>query len=156
MIRRKRWVVVADGARLRVFEPNRERHGLDPILDETHDAARRKAAELLADKPGRTFDRNRDHNRHAMELPTDPKRVEKQRFAHRIAELLEQALDEGRYEELVLVAAPRMLGELRECLSERVRETVRQEIDKDLTPLEHAELEAQLRPVLWPGLAQAQ
>lgn len=150
MPKRKLWVVVADGARVRIFRPDGERRGLDPVHEELYEPARMKGAELLADKPGRTFDRTHDQGRHAMEPDTNPKRVEKEKFAYRIAELLEQGLNQGRYGELLLVAAPRTLGDLRDALSERVRACIAREIDKDLTTLPQPELEERLKPVIWP------
>ncbi len=153
MPKRKVWVVVADGAHARLFRAEGTNYTIEPLREEVYDPARRKGLDLVADRPGRTFDRSHDQGRHAMEPDTDPKRVEKQRFARHLAEVLETGLNEGAYNELVLVAAPRTLGDLRAVLSERVRTHVRREIDKDLTGLPQTELEAQLRPVIWPHLA---
>ncbi len=153
MPKRKVWVVVADGAHARLFRAEGASHTIEPLREEIYDPARRKGLDLMADRPGRTFDRSHDQGRHAMEPDTDPKRVEKERFARRLAEILEDGLNTGAYNELVLVAAPRTLGDLREVLSERVRRHVRHEIDKDLTSLPQPALEAHLRPVIWPHLA---
>lgn len=153
MPKRKLWVVVADGARARIFRANGDTHRFEPVLEELYEPARLKGSELLADRPGRTFDSSHDKGRHAMEPDTDPKRVEKEKFAYRLAALLEDALNREEYRELVLAAAPRMLGDLREALSARVRERVVAELDKDLTPLPQAELEERLRPVIWPALS---
>lgn len=150
MPKRKLWVVVVDGARMRVFRPNGETRRLETVHEELYEPARMKGAELLADRPGRTFDRSRDEGRHAMEPDTDPKRVEKEKFAYRVAELLEQGLNDGRYGELLLVAEPRMLGHLREALPKRVRERITKEIDRDLTGLPHPDLEKRLAPEIWP------
>jgi protein required for attachment to host cells len=152
MPKRKLWVVVADGARARIFRANGETHRLEPVHEELYEPARMKGADLLADRPGRTFDRSRDQGRHAMEPDTDPKRVEKEKFAFRLADLLEDALNRDQYAELVLAAAPRMLGDLRDTLSPRVRERIVAELDKDLTTLPQPELEERLRPVIWPAL----
>ncbi|GBD43918.1 hypothetical protein HRbin40_01401 [bacterium HR40] len=153
MPKRKLWVVVADGARLRIFRPDAERRGLEVVHEELYAPARMKGSELLADRPGRTYDSTHDKGRHAMEPDTDPKRVEKEKFAFRISELLEEGLNNGQYGELVLVAAPRMLGDLRTALSDRVRSCIVEEVDKDLTWLPHPELEERLRPVIWPTTA---
>ncbi len=153
MPKRKVWVVVADGAHARLFKAEGASYTIEPLREEVYDPARRKGLDLVADRPGRTFDRSHDQGRHAMEPDTDPKRVEKERFARHLAEILEEGRNAGAYNELVLVAAPRTLGDLREVMSERVRELVRHEIHKDLTSLPLPELEAQLKPVIWPHLA---
>ena len=152
MPRRKVWIVVADGARARFFRADSASHTIEPVREEVYDPARRKGLDLMADRPGRTQNRVHDEGRHAMEPDTDPKRVEKERFARHLADVLEQELNRGSFNELLLVAAPRTLGDLRAALAPRVRGIAR-ELQKDLTTLSDAELAAQLRPVLWPHLA---
>ncbi len=153
MARRKVWIVVADGARARILRAEGADHRIVPVREEVSETARLKAMDLMADKPGRTQNRLHDQGRHAMEPDTDPKRVEKERFARHLAGLLEQELHRGRFNELVLVAAPRTIGDLRAALSDRVRQAVRQEVAKDLTGVPDSELEAQLKPLIWPHLA---
>jgi protein required for attachment to host cells len=80
-----------------------------------------------------------------MEPPTDPKGVEKQRFARELAGILEAASNEGRFARLTLVAPPKMLGELREVLPDKVKEKIVKEVDKDLTWVSVHELPAHLR-----------
>jgi protein required for attachment to host cells len=80
-----------------------------------------------------------------MEPPTDPKEVEKQRFVRQLADRLAEALAEGRFGRLVLVAPPRVLGELRAVLAEKVRATIVREVDKDLTWVPVHELPGHLR-----------
>ncbi len=153
MPRRKLWIVVADGARARFFRADGADHTIRRFHEELYDPARRKGSELLADKPGRTQNRIHDQGRHAMEPDTDPKRVEKERFARHIAAFLEEAHKRDEFNELVLVAAPRTLGDLRSALSPQLAALVRHELHKDMTTLPDGEVEAQLRPLVWPHLA---
>ena len=85
-----------------------------------------------------------------MEPVTDPKRAELQRFARHLAGELDAALAAGRFDDLVLVAGPRLLGELRDALPKRVAERVRQDIAKDLAGLTPSQMEEHLRPDIWP------
>ncbi len=153
MPRRKVWLVVADGSHAKLFEARGADHHVRLLRQENYDPARHRNLELSADKPGRTFDRSHDAGRHAMEPDTDPKRVEKIRFARHLASILEEGWKQNAYNELILIAAPRTLGDLREALSERVRELVRREIDKDWAGLDPVDLEEKLRPIVWPHLA---
>ncbi len=153
MPRRRLWIVVADGARARFFRADGSDHTIRPFHEELYDPARRKGSELVADRPGRTQNRIHDQGRHAMEPDTDPRRVEKERFARAIAAFLAQGHREGRFNELMLVAAPRTLGDLRAALDPQVAALVRHELAKDMTTLPDTEIEAQLRPVVWPHLA---
>ena len=61
-----------------------------------------------------------------------PKERESGIFAHEIGELLEYGRTRTLYDELVLVAAPDFLGQLRGTLNEEVRKCVIAEIGKNL------------------------
>jgi protein required for attachment to host cells len=142
------WVVVADAARARILRLERASGRLEALAEERHDESRAKASELMADRPGRSLDSSHAGGRHAMEPHTDPKAVERQRFARQLAAELDRAAQAGRFQDLVLVAAPGMLGELRAALSDHVATRVRQEIGKDLAGLELPQLQAHLVPLL--------
>ena len=83
-----------------------------------------------------------------MEPRTDPKAHERQLFAKQLAAELEQAAQAGRFEELVLVAEPTMLGELRSALSGKAAASVRHEIGKDFAGLSLHELQQRLLSML--------
>jgi protein required for attachment to host cells len=112
-------------------------------LDEQFIGVNLKSREINADRPGRAFD-SRGAGRHAMEPPTDPHRKVKADFARDVAGVLEHELSVHRYEELVLVAAPQTLGDLRNSLPATVRKKVVAEIDKDLTQVPDHEIGGRL------------
>lgn len=145
MPNRTMWVVVADGARARILAGDPRIGGLEPVMPELVGRGREKGADLLADRPGRSVDSSHVGDRHAMEPPTDPKEVEKERFARQLADTLEAACNEGRFARLTLVAPPRMLGELRAVLPAKVKERLVREVDKDLTWVPVHELPGHLR-----------
>lgn len=145
MPNRTMWVVVADGARVRIFQGDPRVGALELVMPELVGRGREKGSELLADRPGRSVDSSHIGNRHAMEPPTDPKEVEKQRFARELADKLEEANNEGRFARLMIVAPPKMMGELREVLSDRVKEKIVREVEKDLTWVSVHELPEHLR-----------
>ncbi len=133
----RRWYVIADGARARILA----RMGKKFVapLGEQFIGVNLKSGEINADRPGRAFD-SRGGGRHAMEPPTDPHRKVKADFARDIAEVLEHELSRHNYDELVLVAAPQTLGDLRSLLPDTVRRKVVAEVDKDLTHVPDHEL----------------
>ncbi|MGN6585157.1 MAG: host attachment protein [Rhizobiaceae bacterium] len=90
--------------------------------------------------------------RSAMEYRSDPVREEERAFARRIARLLEERCLEDDFDRLVLFAAPRMLGDLRDAMTESVRKFIIAEIDKDLTKLSGNALREEIKreaPNLW-------
>lgn len=131
---RKTWVLVADGARARILENAGNGTGLKPAMG--YDFAKSHAAthEAMADKAGRSASPG-SGSHHAVEPKTDWHTFEKHLFAKELAEVLKVALDKAAFDDLVLVAPPKALGELRAALDGRVKDHVCAELCKDLTHL---------------------
>jgi protein required for attachment to host cells len=83
------------------------------------------------DRPGRTQD-SMSGSRSALD-ETDWHQQAEQRFATEIADRLYQMAHDHDFEELVLVAPPKMLGDLRAVLHTEVATRVVAEVPKDLT-----------------------
>ncbi|GIX13808.1 MAG: host attachment protein [Paracoccaceae bacterium] len=141
------WILVADATSARLFRTRARHEPLQPVPGHALNTEIPPARELEDDRPGRTFDRF-GAGRHAKEPRTDPVRVEKQRFAHRVAELLDADRRHNRFERLILVAPPQFLGDLRASLPEETRALVSAEIDKDYTRLDPEELRERLDEAL--------
>jgi protein required for attachment to host cells len=126
------WIVVADGDRAKVFENGGPGKGLTPVKPLWLEQERLKAGEIMADKPGRAGAGTAPGSRAAMEYHTDPVAVRERRFVERLADVLEQKRAEGRFDRLVIAAAPTALGDIRPALSDALRETILAEVPKDL------------------------
>lgn len=150
--RPKTWIVVADGARGRFFQPDKEAHKLASVgpADLVAPQSRQRPRDLKSDKPGRSYSSARNGVRHALEPPHDPHKLEKHRFMAVLADALDEACGKGAFEELILVAPRRSLGELRGLLSKRVQGRVRIEVPKDLTNEPPSRLWRRLAPILVP------
>ena len=144
------WVVVADGARARFFAPGYERRGFKPTGpgELSSDAVHSHARDLKSDKPGRTFSSAVAGVRHAIEPKHDYHRLEKRKFAHMVAEALDHAHAEHAFDQLLLVAPRRSLGELRIVLSDQVKASIKEIIAKDLTANSDEELWTKLAPAV--------
>ncbi len=64
---------------------------------------------------------------------TDWHRIEKEHFATSIAAALNAAAESAEMREVIIVAPPRVLGDLRHGFSAKARSKVTGEVDKDLT-----------------------
>ena len=60
-------------------------------------------------------------------------RIEKERFAREISDRLYKFAHQGRFQSLVLVAPPHVLGDLRKELHQEVSSRIIAEVAKDLT-----------------------
>jgi protein required for attachment to host cells len=141
------WILIADGARARIFANHGPGKGIEVVEGATFDADHRPDREIMSDKPGRSFE-SVGETRHAIQPHHDPHRELKRAFSERLAAMLEEKLAAKAYDRVVLVAPPVTLGDLRAALSEHVRAAVYAELDKDLTKTPMAELPQHLGAVL--------
>jgi protein required for attachment to host cells len=136
----KALILVADAGKARLFASE----GQEPwtLLEQReHPEVRSERGSLASDQPGRTQERMADGRRSSMEPPTPLKRIEAEKFAAQLAASVEAASARGEYDRVVIAAAPRFLGSLRQHLSDTL--TRRHEvitIDKDLSALADVEL----------------
>lgn len=146
----KTWIVVADGARARIFEQAAWRRPLELVEERNDDLARQKTSETVSDGAGRSFDSG-GKGRHAMAAPTDPQRHEKAKFAAELAGVINAAAQAGRYDRLVLIAPARTLGDLRGGLDKAAANKVGEELAKDLTTIAAHDLPHHLGDILEVG-----
>jgi len=137
------WVVVANGIRARIFEVDSSSGTLREIEDLVHPEARLRVQLMHQDAPGRVFD-SAGQGRHAVEVERSAKQPEKLRFAHELAQRLDDARAQPEFRRLVLMASPEFLGLLRSKLSDPTSECVVASINKDLTRLEPSEIAGHL------------
>ena len=128
---KRTWILVADGGKARILEnlgPGKGVHQV-PGLEETVTLPPNRA--LLDDRPGRGFE-SAGPTRHAYE-ESDPHRQMKRAFARHMIEQLSAMHANGRFDHLVLVAPPPMLGDLRAMLTPALSATIVGELSRDLT-----------------------
>ena len=142
------WVLVGDGRRA----PFLYNHGDADLLDLRVIDARvdenPATREQGSDAPGRSF-ASRGGVRSAVDN-TDWHELQEERFARSIADRINKAAESGEMKEIVIVAPPRVLGELRKELSHKAGAKVVGELDKDLTRHPLPEIEKALARRLAP------
>ena len=132
------FVIVADGEKMLFFrnegdaefpqlivERNRAQENPDNVGQKTDEAGRRHG-------PGT--------GRSAYE-EADFHQLEKDRFAQETAEMLKRLALRNGFEQLIVVAPPKTLGELRKHYHKEVEKRLAAEIPKDLTNLPVQEIE---------------
>ncbi len=135
------WVLLADGHHARLLEGTRpfdKLHGVDGGVIEPEEA-HRFAREIGTDHPGRSYSSG-DDRRSAIEPKEDPQKAEERRFAEVLAQRLDAAAREGRYDRLIIAAPPAMLGEIRTVLGASARAKLTNAVDRDLVKLPADEL----------------
>ncbi|MGC9954868.1 MAG: host attachment protein [Rhizomicrobium sp.] len=143
------WIAVLDGAQARFFALRNNGDG-GQIFEEAAEALSadlpRYSRDERSDRPVRAFAVGKA--RGAVEPRHDYIKLAKHNFAREVAGTLDAACADHRYDQLVLVAPPRSLGELRELLSERAQAVMVHEVPKNLTKLSTDALRKKLSGLL--------
>lgn len=133
------WVLVADGEKALFLENVTDNE--DPYLKVRREEAQDNppTREQGTEKPGR-FNDGPQVQRSAVQ-DTDWHRLAKERFADELADMLYRMAQDDIFSKIVIVAPPRILGELREKMHMEVSQRVVAEIDKTLTSHPLTEIE---------------
>ena len=131
------YVVIADGEKMLLFRNEGDAEFPQLVVERNREQEVPADRELKTDQAGRTQDMG---GRSAYE-ETDFHQLEKDRFAHETAELLKRLALRNGFEQLVVVAPPKTLGELRKHYHKEVEKRLAAEIPKDLTNLPVNEIE---------------
>ena len=124
------WVFVGDGRKALLLRNDGDPDLLDLRRIEVREDHNPPSREQGADGPGRSA--VNIGARSAIDT-TDWHALEEERFAASVAERLNRAAEENRFEHIVIAAPPKVLGELRREYSKRLQAKILAEIDKDLT-----------------------
>ena len=130
---RKTWVVVADNSRARIFTVETPSSPLIEIDSIVHPEGRMHDRDITSDLPGRGA--GSGGSRHSYENETDAKEYENMGFAKRIAGFLDDSRKDDRCKNLVIVAAPGLLGNLRGEMNDQTRKMITLELAKNLSHL---------------------
>lgn len=136
------WVVVGDGQKVLflVNEGDEKFPNLRCASVEKHQD--RPTREQGSDAPGRAFS-SINEIRSAVGQ-TDWHELEKERFAAAIAERINKASQAHAFSQIIIVAPPKILGDLRQEFTAETKAKITAEIPKDLTHHSIAEIEAAL------------
>jgi protein required for attachment to host cells len=121
-------LVVADGSKAHFYEAKGTK-----ILGviESHNAAEFSIAHTKPEKHASHFQGGATAG-HKFEPHTDPRDIERDQFSRRISALVQTHKQSSRFQELYLIAEPKMLGALRKNLDPKILAWVSKEISKDL------------------------
>jgi protein required for attachment to host cells len=136
------WVLVGDGRRALFFVNHGDAQVLDLRVIEWRIDDNPATREQGTDAPGRAFS-STTHARSAMGN-VDWHELEEERFAKAMADRINRAAESGEMKEIVIVAPPKTLGEIRKDLSTKAQGKVMGELDKDLTKHPLPEIEKAL------------
>ncbi|HEX8193267.1 MAG TPA: host attachment family protein [Allosphingosinicella sp.] len=136
------FVVVADGEKMLFFRNEGDSEFPQLVVERNREQENPKDSDQKTDEAGRS---------HAGAGPggnsygeTDFHKLEKDRFAHETADMLKRWALRNDFEQLVVVAPPKTLGELRKHYHKEVEKRLVGEIPKDLTNMPVPDIEKAL------------
>lgn len=144
MKKAKVWYAIADGGRARFVERD-ENGAYRTVVSFDSADLHHKASDLLSDRPGRVME-SATPGRSAVEPRQDPKRAAKEDFVKLVADKLAAEHERGAFDQLMLVAPPRVLTELKQKLAKPVADLVVKDLQKDLTKVPDHDLTEHLAP----------
>ncbi|MCI5053182.1 MAG: host attachment protein [Simkaniaceae bacterium] len=125
-----RWIVLASHGKLVTYEMKSPKE-FEQIKEEIHRKASMREKHFTTDKHGETAPHA--GNVHNSAGPRETyKQLEEREYAKHIAEYLNKAHDNKRYEWLYIAMSPALLGYVREHLNKGVQEAIHKQIDKDI------------------------
>jgi protein required for attachment to host cells len=126
------WVVVADAGRADIYSRQKRFSPLESVQCLTDAEARSREHDFASDAPGRSFD-SHGQGRHAMEPGQSAKDHLREIFVRQVTDTLESARIANRFQHLVIVAAPALLGELRAQIGGATQKKIVAEVGKHMT-----------------------
>ena len=125
------WVVVADGEKALFLTNVGDMEDMHLVVRRKEEHENPPTGEWAADRPGRFNDGPTQH-RSAVE-ETDWHKLEKQRFAKDLAEMLYAEAHRNAFKHLVLIASPAVLSQIRDEMHPEVASRVMLDVPKVLT-----------------------
>ena len=138
------WILVADATQARLYANDGPGLGLYRATEQEFSAdLPSHVGDIVSDQEGRAAN-PAGGGHHVLEPQTDPRRHIETEFLRSVAAALDKAAQERHFDELVLIAAPRALGTLRDKLAPQTMALVSAELDKELVHLSESKLEKHL------------
>lgn len=141
------WIVISDATKAKLLINDGPQKGVSPIFDHDFLGLNLLTQDIISDKQGRKYDCSLSGS-NIRELKSDPHSKNKKKFSKKVSEILKHGFLNKFYDNLVLVAPAKTLGNIRGELPEELKEKIILEIRKDLTHLSLNDLSKYLEKIL--------
>ena len=141
--------IIADGEHARFVQPDAD-NTLRTVGSLGSASAHLRSRDIGADRPSRAFESGATA-RHAVGPRHDLHALEEEKFVRLVGEPINAAAGRDEFDELLLVAPPRALHELREALDAATRAKLVGTLEKDLVKTPDHELWPHVREWVSPA-----
>jgi len=141
------WILVADEAIARILEKPRNGSQLKPVEELTDPDAHAREGDLHNSPHGRRAGAGGANPQATVSASDSERHQHAKLFAARVAQRLLECRRDNRYDEIHIIAAPRLLGYLRKEFHSEVSNVIVDSLDKDLIHESNADLMQRLFPL---------
>lgn len=136
------YILVADSSNARIYKSDARLTALELVHEEANPEGRLMRSELDSDRPG--MQRKGVGGTHSYGGDSDSTRHESFAFARALAKLLHGEHLAGKFTDLMIVAPPEFLGDLRQNLSQDCKNVLGKTVNKNLLREDERSLVAHL------------
>ena len=139
------WVLVADKSCARIFQTAGRLDELTEVDDLLNPQGRMDDADLRHDAKGRFYGKGEREQAHTAEPHISQEEHAADLFSRDVMRYLDRAINDDRFDSLVMIAPPEFLGMLRRRISKTVESKVRQQLPSDLAHLQTPQIRDYLK-----------
>ena len=132
-------VIAADNTCARVFRATSSKGSLEEEIVLTHPENRLQDKDMTSDRSGYSFSSS-GYGRRSLSKSEDPKEHEIKLFVNEINEYLHSLEKKNDLNQLILIAAPKLLGLLKKHLSSSIQEHITYELNKNIAKMNADEI----------------
>ncbi len=132
-------IIAADNTCARVFHASSSQGPLEEKAVLVHPENRLHKKDMTSDKEGYAFS-SHGPGRRALSKQVDPKEHEMKQFVKEISEFLKSSQENNEFDQLIIIAAPKLLGTLKKQLSNSIRRLIIYELKKNIAKLSVTEI----------------
>ncbi|MFN7039104.1 MAG: host attachment protein [Alphaproteobacteria bacterium] len=137
-----KFLLVANGNKAIIYKTAGNLHNLERIKYFEVNESRKSSHELGRDKPGRGKEGMDFSMKQSLDSKTDLHKKAKHEFIVQVIEFVNETSQTGEFKELLIIASPEALGEIRSALEKykHLSSLITFELNKDLTDIEPQEI----------------
>ncbi len=133
------FVIAADNTCARVFHSSSSQGSLEEKTVLVHPENRLPEKNMGSDRQGYSFS-SHGHGRKVLSKRVDPKEHGIKQFVKEISEYLKNSEANNEFDQLIIIAAPKLLGTLKKQLNNSIRKLIIYELNKNIAKLSTAEI----------------
>ena len=133
------FVIAADSTSARIFYSSSSKGPLEEKAVLVHPENRLKKKNMASDRQGYSYS-SHGHGRKVLANHVDPRENEINQFVKEINEYLKNSEAKKEFDQLIIIAAPKLLGILKKNLNNNIKKHITYELKKNITKLSAAEI----------------